>query len=174
MWQSLPPSGNTDCSRICFQNTYDYCNIKLIRKNNCCYQSTCVNPVYCCYCVSCPIYFPLIASLEKLRGLAQNNYDKSAAYRIWCLFHTKNVMTFYLSILQCKLKTLQKDKQRLHFKKTAVAGNVYVFSYSFRNNKHCLLTFRLSVVAWQQHTQLGWGKHLWRRARGSKRDSFWK
>lgn len=93
--------------------------------------------------------FPLIASLKTTRARAQRNYDESAAHGIWCLFHTKGVMAHSIWVFSNvktgkgeKKKTLQKDKQRLYFKKTAVAGSGCVLPYSFRNNKHRLLTGR--------------------------------
>lgn len=93
--------------------------------------------------------FPLIASLKTTRARAQRNYDESAPHGIWCLFHTKGVMAHSIWVFSNvktgkreKKKSLQKDKQRLHFKKTAVAASGCVLPYSFRNNKHRLLTGR--------------------------------
>lgn len=117
--------------------------------------------------------FPLIASLKTTRARAQRNYDESAAHGIWCLFHTKGVMAHSIWVFSNvktgkgeKKKTLQKDKQRLHFKKTAVAGSGCVLPYSFRNNKHRLLTGRRRGGTAATHARLGRAKDLWRRAGG--------
>lgn len=84
--------------------------------------------------------FPLIAPLKKDEepGAAQLRRERSTSHLMFISY--KSLTAFYLSILRRKPETLQKDKQRLHFKKTAVAGSGCAFSDSFRNNKHRLLT----------------------------------
>lgn len=84
--------------------------------------------------------FPLIAPLKKDEepGAAQLRRERGTSHLMFISY--KSLMAFYLSILRCKPETLQKDKQRLHFKKTAVAGSGCALSDSFRNNKHRLLT----------------------------------
>lgn len=81
-------------------------------------------------------------------GAAQLRWERGT-WHLMFISHKRRNGTFYLSVLQCKnrkggwkKKPREKDKQRLHFKRTAVAGSGCVLPVSFRNNKHSLLTWR--------------------------------
>ena len=104
VWQS--PSGNA--VRLFKKPLSHYCNVVWSVEQLVLLVHLCKPCLLWLLCIMSNLFL-LIASLKKIRGPAQCNYDESAAYRIWCLFHTKkSVMAFYLSILQCKLKPCRK------------------------------------------------------------------
>lgn len=80
-------------------------------------------------------------------GAAQLRWERCTWHLMFISYKRRNG-TFYLSILQCKngkgekKKPCRKIKRDCTSKKTAVAGSGCVLPYSFRNNKHRLLTGR--------------------------------